>query len=430
MNRVFTYFSGVLEQLQQSAMLGTAKTISMPSRERAAILVRTFHTSRCLVRQVLLAVLIVSICLCVPAGATDTPKKVGSDELIKIVTAAQNTTDADLAQKLAGMELTDRLSGTRLADLTSSLPGEKSRLALMMIADQSIFLLPPANEVPPDAVPNKASVQQMLVTLVKYVNATNRQLPNLMAIRFSNGFEDQPREERMGRTGLESTFDAPLHWVGSLKVEVTYRDRHETEDKSVKVEKKGNGVAGLITNGEFGPILSIVLADAVKSKLAWTRWEKGSEGTMAVFHYEVPRDKSNYHVKSCCIVEGYNADGTPRTQISDVRSAYHGDIVFDPADGSIRLLTMEADAQEGALVPVAAIAVEYAARDIGGRTYICPVRSVSIQRVHNADQSGAISAATYKGPDYKGPVKTFLNDVRFTNYRRFGTETKIRTNLP
>lgn len=375
--------------------------------------------------QVSLAVLIVSICVYVPAGATDTPKKVGSDELIQVIVAAQSTPDADLAQKLAGMELTDRLSGTRLADLTSRLPGDKSRLALMMIADQSIFLPPPADEMPPDATPNAASVQQMLVNVVKYVNATNRQLPNLMAIRSSNGFEDQPREDKMGRTGLESTFDLPLHWVGSLKVEVTYRDRHEMEDKSVKVEKKGNGVAGLITTGEFGPILSIVLADAAKSKLAWTRWEKGSDGTMAVFHYQVPEDKSNYHVKSCCILEGYNRDGTPRTQISDVRSAYHGDIVFSPADGSIRLLTMEADAPAGALVPVAAIAVEYGATDIGGRSYICPVRSVSMQRVHNAEPSGAIS-----GSDYKSPVKTFLNDVRFSNYRRFGTETKVLTNLP
>lgn len=231
-------------------------------------------------QQVPLAVLILSFCVYAPTGATDTPKKVSSLELMQIVAAAQTRPDADLPQKLAGMELTDRLSGTRLAELTSRLPGDKSRLALMMLADQSIFLPPPTDEMPSDAAPSAASVQQMLLNVVKYVNSTNRQLPNLMAIRFSNGFEDQPREEKMGRTGLESTFDLPLHWVGSRKVEVTYRDRHETEDKSVKVETKGNGVAGLITTGEFGPVLSIVLADASKGKMAWTlgkrhRWNTG-----------------------------------------------------------------------------------------------------------------------------------------------------------
>jgi len=377
------------------------------------------------VRQVPLFVLIISICVYVPAGATDTPKKVGANELIQIVTALQNMPDADLAQKLTGVELSDRLSGPRLADLTSRLPGDKSRLSLMLIADQSIFLMPPVEEMPVDAAPSPASAQQMLVKVVKYVNATVRQLPNLMAVRFSNGFEDRPREDRMGRTGVESVFGLPLHWVGSIQMEVTYRDRQEMEDKSVKVEKKGNGVEGLITTGEFGPILSIVLADAVKSKLTWTRWEKGSDGTLAVFHYQVPEDKSNYHVKFCCISKGYGADGSPQMQLSDERSAYHGDIVFSPADGSIRLLTLEADTPAGALVSGAGIAIEYAATDIGGRRYICPVRSVSMLQAHTEQESGAITSS-----DHNGPVKTFLNDVRFSNYRRFGTQTTVLTNLP
>jgi hypothetical protein len=377
------------------------------------------------VHQVRLALLIVAVCVYVPAVATDAPKKVGADELIQIVAAAQTMPDADLAKKLTGLVLTDRLTGSRFADLTSKLPGDKSRLALMLIADQSVFLPPPPDEMPVDAPPTAASAQQMLLKVVKYVNATVRQLPNLMALRFSNGFEDQPREETMGHTGLESTFSLPPHWVGSLKVEVTYRNRQETEDKSVKAEKKGNGVGGLITAGEFGPILSIVLADALKSKLAWTHWEKASDETIAVFHYQVPEEKSNYHLKFCCISGGFDADGTPRMQVSDERSAYHGDIVFSPADGSIRRLTVEADVPAGALVSAAGIAVEYAPTDIGGRSYICPVRSVSMLRAHTAQQGAATS-----GPNYKGPAKTFLNDVRFSNYRRFGSETKVLTNLP
>ena len=376
------------------------------------------------VHQFAVAVLIMSMCVSVPARATDTPKKVDTDELIQIVAAAQSMPDADLARKFTGVELTERLSGTRLAELTSRLPGNQSRLALMLIADQSVFLPPPANEMPGDAPPNPTSAQQMLVKVANYVNATVHQLPNLMAMRFNNGFEDQPREETMGRNGLESVFYLPLHWVGSVKDQVTYRDRQEMEDKSVKVEKKGNGVTGLITMGEFGPVLSMVLADASKSnKLAWTRWEKGSDGTLAVFHYQVPEDKSNYRVKFCCL-GGSQADGSPRIPVWNERSAYHGDIVFSPVDGSIRLLTLEADAPAGALVSASGIAIEYAATDIGGRSYICPVRSVSMVHAHSAQQNGAM------GPNYKGPVKTFLNDVTFSNYRRFGSETKILTNYP
>ena len=163
----------------------------------------------------------------------------------------------------------------------------------------------------------------------------------------------------------------------------------------------------------------------MKSNLTWTRWENGSVATLAVFHYQVPEDKSNYHVKFCCILGGYDPDGTPRMQVSNERSAYHGDIVFSPADGSIRLLTVEADAPDGALVSSAGIAIEYATTEIGGHSYICPVRSVSVLRAHSTEQKDANPASSYKGP-----VKTFLNDVRFSDYRRFGAKTKILTNLP
>jgi hypothetical protein len=373
----------------------------------------------------LLALSIVSICARDAAGATDVPKKVSAAELSRLVAASQSMPDGELAQRFSGVVLTDRLSGTRFADLTNMLSGEKSRTALMLLADQSIFLPPPADEMPDDAAPNAAATRQMLVNIVNYVNTTVRQLPNLMATRFTNGFEDRPREERLISTGVESLDDLPLHWVGSLGVEVTYRDRQEVEDKKVKVEKKGNGVGGLMTTGEFGPILSTVLSDALKGKITWARWEKSSDGTMAVFHYEVPEDRSNYHVQFCCFVDGYSSDGTPESKVFNERSAYHGDLVFSPVDGSIRLLTLEADLPGGGLVSGAGIAIEYAATAIGGRSYICPVRSVSMLRAHTVQQSGAIARS-----NYKGPAKTFLNDVTFSNYRRFGSETKILTSSP
>ena len=78
----------------------------------------------------------------------------------------------------------------------------------------------------------------------------------------------------------------------------------------------------------------------------------------------------------------------------------------------------------GALVLGAGIAIEYAATDIGGRSYFCPARSVSVLQVHT-DQSGAITSS-----DRKGPIKTFLNDVRFSHYRRFGSEAKILASSP
>ena len=162
------------------------------------------------------------------------------------------------------------------------------------------------------------------------------------------------------------------------------------------------------------------MADALKSKIAWSRWERGNDRTLAVFHYIVPEDKSSYHVQFCCFVDGYDANGMAEMRVFNERSAYHGDIVFDPADGSIRLLTLEAEMPAGGLVSGAGIAIEYAPQNIGDRTYICPVRSVSTLRAHTAQETGAVSRS-----NYKGTAKIFLNEVRFGGYRRFGSEVKV-----
>lgn len=217
--------------------------------------------------QPLLAVFFLSIGVSTATVASDSQKKIYSSELSQIIAAAQASSDVDLAQKLTCLALTERLSGSRLAEFSSRMPGEKSRSALTTLADQSLFLAPPPDEIGAAAAPDAAATRQMLVKIVNYVNTTVRQLPNLTATRSTNGFEDRPREERLTSIGIKSLDYLPIHWVGSLKTDVTYRDRLEVDDKSVKAEKRGDGIAGLITRGEFGPFLSTVLADALKGKI-------------------------------------------------------------------------------------------------------------------------------------------------------------------
>ena len=76
------------------------------------------------------------------------------------------------------------------------------------------------------------------------------------------------------------------------------------------------------------------------------------------------------------------------------------------------------------LVSNAGIAIEYAPVEIGGRNYICPSKSVSLLRAHTIVPQGAYSRA-----NYQGPAKTYLNEVEFTQYRRFGSETRILADI-
>jgi hypothetical protein len=356
-------------------------------------------------------------------AATKTPglEKITVSQLQQTMATAPGKTDAELAQQLSTFELTERLNTAFLAQLGASASGDKSRQALLLLADKSAFLDPPAAEVPADLTPDPATSRQMLVKIVNYVNTTLRQLPNLIASRETTGFEDRPQEDALEATGTVSYSFQPLHFVGKSLATVTYRDHKEVVEADVaKPAKRGSKVGGLTTTGEFGPILSTTLADALKGKITWARWELDGKRKVAIFHYAVPNEKSNYRVQFCCVMNGFNSDNTPDLKIFDEKAAYHGEIAFDPADGTILRVTLQAELPPHDLVPNAGLMVEYAPVEIAGKNYVCPARSVSVLAAHTAQPHGMYSRANFQGPS-----KTFLNDAAFGQYRRFGSESRI-----
>ncbi len=342
-------------------------------------------------------------------------------QLQQVLSGAQSKNDAGIAQQLAAVELTERMSSSLLARLSATLPGDKSREALLLLADKSAFLDPPASAIVSAPTPDAAATRQMLVQIVNYVNTTLRQLPNLLVSRETIGFEDRPQAENLEATGIVSLSYLPLHVVGKSTDTITFRDRKELVEDSGKSKKEGR-VGGMVTTGEFGPILSTVLADALKGKITWGHWEQGSAGRVAVFNYEVPENKSNYRVEFCCILNGMTSGGQPDLQLFNERAAYRGQIAFNPGDGSILRMSLRAELPPHGLVSNAGLVVDYAPTGIAGKTYFCPSKSISILEAHTAQPHGMYSQA-----DYRGPTKTFLNDMAFGHYRRFGSEARILT---
>jgi len=369
----------------------------------------------------LAALVALSSLVAAAASKTSGLEKITVRQLQQAMAAARGKNDADLAQRLSTFELTERLSTPLLTQFKASAPGDKSRQALLLLGDKSAFLDLPAESVPADPAPDAAATRKMLVQIVNYVNTTLRQLPNLVAARETTGFEDRPQEDSLEATGLVSYSYQPLHFVGRSLATVTYRDRKEVVEAGAdKTAKQGANVGGLTTTGEFGPILSTTLADALKGRITWARWEPGATEKVAVFHYSVPDEKSDYRVRFCCIVNSYDANGQPDLQVFDERAPYHGEIAFDPADGSILRLTLQAELPPHDLVSNAGLMMEYAPVEIAGKSYVCPARGISVLAAHTTQPHGM-----YSKTNYQGPSKTFLNDVAFGQYRRFGSEARI-----
>jgi VWFA-related protein len=332
-------------------------------------------------------------------------------ELERTVTSTRSAPDDKFADQLSGLELTQRISPSALARLQSALPGPKSRQELALLADQSSFLdLPPADS-PPSPAPNVAAQRQIMSRVVNYVTETINRLPNFLATRETRSFRDRH----------DATFGyLPLRETNQFVATVLFRDGKEV-DRTV-AGKKAPGPDGLVSWGEFGPILSIVLLDAARSQLSWSHWEEDSAGPVAVFRYSVPGKNSHYQVQMC----GSNP-GCAQTL-----TGYHGEIAVDPTSGAILRLTAVADLDLGTDLEhstgltTASIMVEYGTVQIGGKSYICPVHSVALAQVRETTaQHGVIAAEALD----RSPQQIMLNAASFTDYHIFRGESRILTDV-
>ena len=376
-----------------------------------------------------LVVALTAAVLAIPASAA---RRVTVEQLQQTIEKAQGRSDSDIARELGGLDLTERLTADRLKLLKDDVPGEKSRQALVVLADSSAFLDPPASEIPATATPGSAAQRRMMAQTVAYLGKSLPLLPNLFATRETDRFEDKPVA-----VGAGETEGNPLRPAGRSAVTVLYRDNQEFIDAGKQNEDKPRPhEKGLTTWGEFGPILGTVLIDAARSQLSWSHWELGTTGPQAVFRYTVPKEKSHYDVRFCCVGQAYGMEVNEARQ----RAGYHGEIAVDPESGAILRLTVVADFIPGNPISLAAIAVEYAPIEIGSKMYICPTRGVALARAPDPKllqselrtaRSGGLpplqqaSLPSEPATPVAGPEQTLLNDIAFRNYHLFRGESRV-----
>ncbi|MDR3727722.1 MAG: VWA domain-containing protein [Terracidiphilus sp.] len=351
--------------------------------------------------------------LAIPASAV---KRVTVDQLEQALAAAHGKQDADVAHQLLDMELAERLSSVKLSKWQSILPGDKARQALAALADTAEFLDPPPTEIPAMATPDLAAQRQMMSLTVNYVSKALPLLPNFLATRVTTRFEDTPQLQK------EHFFIPyqPLHPVGLSKTAVLYRDGREVDDTGTG-KKNRQMTAGLATVGEFGPILGMVLVDAAQSKLAWSHWEQGPKGLQAVFNYVVPKEKSHYEVNYCCVAEEAATNVANLLPFHRI-TGYHGEMTVDPASGTILRLNLEAELKPSDPVSRARIMVEYGPVEIGGKTYFCPVKSVSVSVAQLVQLVGPYLIPMARQMQ---PLRTSLNEVAFEQYHVFRAEARV-----
>jgi hypothetical protein len=290
-------------------------------------------------------------------------------QLEHLLETESDQADKKLAHRLEGIQLSERLNAAKLDRLTAALHGRDSRRALLALADASAFLDPPPSEIPALAMPDAEARKQMIKRTVTYVVTTIHQLPNLFATRTTTTFQENLWSGK------------PLHPAGSYNAVVLYRDGDERMHQAPFQSR----ASGLTSSGEFGPILGTAILDAAKGQLIWSHWEEGASGPVAVFRYAISADNSHYNVEN-------------------LPCAYQGEIAIDPATGAILRVVLNGEPSPPNPLLTASIAVEYGPVELGGKTFICPLKGIAL----------SLQAVTIS-----------LNDVAFNQYHLYHATARL-----
>jgi len=351
-------------------------------------------------------------------------KSLPIEEFEQLLNKLSGKNDARVAQELAEIELTERVSPQRLAKWEKSLPGEKTREVLLRLADMAAFENPPALDVMRIVPPDSDTQERMLSLASDYAKTTMPHLPKFSALLEITHFEDVPTQEQVlasgttapgwrmrplgipiGRSGAR-----PLHSTGANSAAVTIRDGSLVQaDAGAGNAKRSELPLGLTASSKFGPLLSVVIGDAISNQVTWGYWQRGTGDPMAVVRYSVPDDRSNYPVE---VPMG--------AKMEEVYPAYHGEIAIDPATGSILRVSIVADLMGTYQWMQSALLMEFTPIAVGESTYICPAHAVAFFK-------GPAAGSTPEAQNGTAIVQTRLDDLVFSQYQPLGTEAQSGT---
>ena len=315
--------------------------------------------------------------------------------------------DATLAGQIDSLQLSERLTAPALAEILSKNRfGQQTQQALQLLADRFALLDPPASELPKLPPPDESHQQQMLEDARVYVVQTLSRLPNFFATRTTTRFYGIPPE--LNESGMPVQ---GLHLRGAYSREITFRNGKELIDPMKHPQGYETPLSlGLESWGEFGAEPAMILTDVAADTIGFHHWEKGPTGVVAVFRFSVPEPESHYEVQYTC--NGSDAfHGKP---------AYQGTLALDPDSGAILRVTIQADSKAGDPLSHVASVVGYGPVEIGGKNYICPLRSLAF----SVEERNTCTDEMH----HNGVVKRmYLNRTTFTDYHRLGSTWRIVT---
>ena len=330
-------------------------------------------------------------------------------QLEAVIEAAQaaGASDDTIAQKIVGLTLAERLTERTLTQLLQKGYGPYTAQELRIQSDKSAFLEPPSTELPQYPKPRLEEQRVMIAHAINYTANFIHTLPDFICTRTTQRLDDDPL-----RSGKKVGRWQKLRVRDTLVQQLTFNHGKESAAFQMVNGRPYRGkraLNGLVTSGEFGNMLAMMLLGKSGLKAWWSHWEIIEGKRVAVFHYAVDRAHSQYAISYCCHLI---RDSAGRIVPETVVAAFTGELFLEPMTGTIYRATWQtAHLPRDYPTKQSGTFVEYRSVDIGDKTYVCPVKSVTI-----SDSVMYATAGTDTFPLHS------INESRFTDYRKFNAD--------
>jgi tetratricopeptide (TPR) repeat protein len=356
----------------------------------------------------------------VPALFAAETKRITVAQLQDILSGLQHAqkSDAEIANQLKQIELTEELTSATMNSMASLVPGPLSTEQMYVLEARSSMLAPPDTDLPKAPAPDGATQHAMLAKASDFASKTYPNLPlltaNKMTARFQDDLEAQPGYGAM-HASISNNSD-PVFNQATLYVRLmnTHTTRFESDHGVEKIaeDKTQWGPNGMVAS--VGPALT--LSTAVHEIMAngnpsWLRWETINGIKVAVYSFEVDKKKAHFAVNYCCFPDtdtvgvihysttasasgthtpGGNLQNSVDWKNFKASTGYRGELFVEPDSGTIVRLITEAQFKPTDFVHYEDIRTDYAPVNLGGKALIVPIRAFNVAEVvPNGDANAA-----------------------------------------
>lgn len=312
------------------------------------------------------------------------------DSLVATVrTLAKKHKDADVAESLDRLQLTQRLDDRVIEILESEGAGPQTLGALQRLRDRS-QLLPAAPEPPPGMTPppppSLEEEREIWQTTVALALQYTRSLPDFLCTETVYRWTDSSGNEQWQ---ADPTVIADIAFSGG-------KEQYKLVSVGGKPSKQPMlEVGGTMSQGEFGSVLATIFKPASDTEHRWDHWTMLRKRATSVYFFRIAASQ-HPHVL---------VYGTPGGQNARAVVGEHGFVYIDRETNQVSRIIAEAD-EIPADFPVrkSRSVLDYDYAEIGGSRYFLPLRAelrLDTESVRN------------------------LNSVEFQKYRKFSASTRL-----